>query len=554
MAYNAESVVVEVIAKTDGYEARINGAAGATAGAMSRIEQAASRAEGQIVRSAGAMANAQRNLGRQVADVGAQLAGGQSPFLILAQQAPQVADALADTGGKAARLAAFFAGPWGAALLAAGSIAGVLGEKLFKTASAHDELKRSADASAEAERLLQGVIGGTINQTEKARLTSLDRAKALAFEARAALNTAQSQLALARAQSAAASVTEGRGATGLGIPGRGAASSAVRLRDKQTEADIAQIALNASEIRLRNLEKIAGTARAIEARSSRTGDARTAPPARRTSAAPVNQEAQDTARLVDAIRRDLLEITRSTTSLVKPEIERLREASQRFKEVFGDQSDVIGDGVGAYEREARAEVDARTAAEERVQSVREDNVRSLAYMYEDLFQQGTDGLWRNFQDQGLRAVAMILAQATIASFSSGGGGFGSLLGNIGKAVSGGNSLSSLFGCASGGYVGPGQTVRVNENRPGVELLRMGAQGGTVIPLGQAAAARPAAATVVHQHFSLDARGALTTPQFIAGIKGYVNQQAAAAGQGAYKQAIRDSPAAIGQFQRLGTTR
>ena len=115
-------------------------------------------------------------------------------------------------------------------------------------------------------------------------------------------------------------------------------------------------------------------------------------------------------------------------------------------------------------------------------------------------------------------------------------------------------MASLFGRASGGYVGRGQTVRVNEQRPGVELIRMGAQGGTVIPLGQAAAARPAAATVVHQHFSLDARGALTTLQFIAGIKGYVNQQAAAAGQGAYKQAIRDTPAAIGQFQRLGTTR
>jgi hypothetical protein len=59
---------------------------------------------------------------------------------------------------------------------------------------------------------------------------------------------------------------------------------------------------------------------------------------------------------------------------------------------------------------------------------------------------------------------------------------------------------------------------------------------------------------VHQHFSLDARGAMTTPQFIAGIRGYVDQQAAAAGQGAYKQAIRDAPGAIGQFQRLGTTR
>ncbi|NML11306.1 hypothetical protein HHL08_14315 [Sphingobium sp. AR-3-1] len=70
---------------------------------MSNLENSTIRAERTVVRSAGAMANAQRNLGRQFADVGAQLASGSSPFLILAQQAPQVADALADTGGKAAR-------------------------------------------------------------------------------------------------------------------------------------------------------------------------------------------------------------------------------------------------------------------------------------------------------------------------------------------------------------------------------------------------------------------------------------------------------------------
>ncbi len=551
MAINAESVVLELIAKTDGYAAAVNGAASATTNAMSRIERSASRAEGQIVRSAGAMANAQRNLGRQVADVGAQLAGGQSPFLILAQQAPQVADALADTGGKAARLAAFFAGPWGAALLAAGSIAGVLGQKLFSTAAAHDDMKRAADASAEAERLLQGVIGGTINQTEKARLASLDRAKALTFEARAALNTAQAQLTLARAQSAAANVTERRGATGLGIPGRGAASSAVLARDRQTDADIAQIALNASEIRLRNLEKIAGTARAIEARSSRRGAARSGTSSRRASAAtPANQEVQDTSRLVAAIRRDLLEITRSTTSLVRPEIEQLREATQRFKEVFGDQPDAIGEGVSAYEREAREEIDARTAAELRVQGVREDNVRSLADMYEDLFQQGTNGVWRNFKDQGLRTVALILAQASVASFSSGGGGFGSLLGNIGKGFSGGGSLASIFGRASGGYVGPGQTVRVNEQRPGVERIRMGAQGGTVIPLGQAASARPAAGTTVVQHFHADMRGALTFPEFVAKFQTYVDTKAAQAGRAAYSSAVRDTPVKVARDRPL----
>lgn len=53
-------------------------------------------------------------------------------------------------------------------------------------------------------------------------------------------------------------------------------------------------------------------------------------------------------------------------------------------------------------------------------------------------------------------------------------------------------FSSLFGRASGGYVAPGQTVRVNEHRGGVELLRMGSQGGSIIPLGRTDAARPVA--------------------------------------------------------------
>lgn len=133
---------------------------------------------------------------------------------------------------------------------------------------------------------------------------------------------------------------------------------------------------------------------------------------------------------------------------------------------------------------------------------------------------------------------------------AGGGGGGGVAGFLGTLF--GTAARSVGGRASGGYVGPGQTVRVNEQRPGVELLRMGPQGGTVIPLGQAAAARPTAATVVHQHFSLDARGAMTTQQFVAGLKGYVDQRAAEAGQGAYRQSMRDAPGAVARRQTLGT--
>lgn len=55
----------------------------------------------------------------------------------------------------------------------------------------------------------------------------------------------------------------------------------------------------------------------------------------------------------------------------------------------------------------------------------------------------------------------------------------------GAAIGAGVKLfGSIFGRASGGYVAPGQTVRVNESRGGAEYLRMGSKGGTVIPLGQ----------------------------------------------------------------------
>jgi len=197
VAVTAESVVVELIAKTDGYAANINGAAGATTTAMSRIEQAASRAEVQIVRSSGAMANAQRNLGRQIADIGTQLAGGQSPFLILAQQAPQVADALADTGGKAATVAAFFAGPWGAALLAAGSAIAVLAEKALKggdtieslTAKLQDNAVK-AQLTAQAQAIFERSLFGSAQ-------ASAELNKRLQEQNRSQIQVAQSALAAA---------------------------------------------------------------------------------------------------------------------------------------------------------------------------------------------------------------------------------------------------------------------------------------------------------------------------------------------------------------------
>lgn len=77
-------------------------------------------------------------------------------------------------------------------------------------------------------------------------------------------------------------------------------------------------------------------------------------------------------------------------------------------------------------------------------------------------------------------------------------------------------IGSVFGRASGGYAAPNSTVRVNENRgSGVELLRMGSRGGTVIPLGQARAAQ--GGTVKVYNINVSADNSVTPAGFARGL-------------------------------------
>lgn len=84
----------------------------------------------------------------------------------------------------------------------------------------------------------------------------------------------------------------------------------------------------------------------------------------------------------------------------------------------------------------------------------------------------------------LRPIADALASATAAGSAGLGPIFGIVSGLIG----------SIFGRASGGYVGPGQVVRVNEGAsPGrVEGFVGPSTGGQIVPLGRMAAAQPTA--------------------------------------------------------------
>lgn len=95
------------------------------------------------------------------------------------------------------------------------------------------------------------------------------------------------------------------------------------------------------------------------------------------------------------------------------------------------------------------------------------------------------------------AIIRPLAKA-LAGGSGGGGGF--LKGVVSVA-------SSFFGRASGGYVGPGQTVRVNESSaPGrVEGFRP-TGSGEVIPLGRMAPTQRSGGITIAPAITIDARG------------------------------------------------
>lgn len=93
-----------------------------------------------------------QQLGFQISDVAAQAAVGTNPMIIFAQQGGQIAQALAGAGGVLGRVAGFLAGPWGAAVLAAGAILGVLASSSDDAGdAAADMADRYGDAAADVE-------------------------------------------------------------------------------------------------------------------------------------------------------------------------------------------------------------------------------------------------------------------------------------------------------------------------------------------------------------------------------------------------------------------
>ncbi|MEH3039789.1 MAG: tape measure protein [Sphingomonas paucimobilis] len=198
--------------------------------------------------------------------------------------------------------------------------------------------------------------------------------------------------------------------------------------------------------------------------------------------------AKDTKRIADVQRR-IADLNERET-LDKKVLDREQEGPlDKFRSDLKDARANIGDSI------EQAQVSAlQTLNNGLVEAI--TNSKSLGDVFSNVASSIVQDLVRIAVQQAIIVPLLNALGGGIGSLFTGGGGF------------------NPFGRASGGYVGPGQTVRVNEQRGGVELLRMGSQGGTVIPLGQVnASANPRQAPMQPVIIQLSAdEGAMFVPR------------------------------------------
>lgn len=152
------------------------------------------------VASQGALRTASVQAGQQLQDIVVQMEMGTRATTIFAQQVPQLAFALTGlqdstnaTQRRIGTLAAFLAGPWGAAVFAGTAILGPYIARLFEAGKAADQVKFSSDGLASAQGILGSAIDiatGRINQQSEA-LRNLAAAQILAGQVESARRQAE---------------------------------------------------------------------------------------------------------------------------------------------------------------------------------------------------------------------------------------------------------------------------------------------------------------------------------------------------------------------------
>lgn len=210
MAVEADSVVVELVAKTDGFDAKMQGSSRGFQTAVADIGKAATSTEkvldnlkkkmadalsagdqakatrlsseiaqiegalGRVNATSGRTRMGMQQLGFQMNDVATQMAMGTKATTIFAQQSGQMIQALQMMGGEGSAFLKFLGGPWGIGLSVAAIALTPLIGKLFDSSDAVgdlvNKLKEHAEKtrdSEQADRIWAGTLDGLIERQKQ---------------------------------------------------------------------------------------------------------------------------------------------------------------------------------------------------------------------------------------------------------------------------------------------------------------------------------------------------------------------------------------------------
>lgn len=447
----------------------------AEAAALDRLEAelrgvtAATNAFGIAQRQAGMTVQQQRalyqQLGFQIQDVSASLASGISPLVILGQQGGQVASSLTNLTGRAGAAARFFAGPYGAAMLAAGTILATFGMKSDEAGKKQRSLAAEAGSAAS---ILQSTWAG-IEKVFDPLILATDRAidKLEEFGKRGVvrvLKEIQEDLTnilrgvdlLRNAGNSVAGLFGARGTpSNLAGDFQQAVTRDQRRQARQREMDVQD----------RRFQSIWGFGS-----SGLEGFMR----------APRPMATAETSR-VTRVRDDLEKATKQAETLdqLLGRIERTPVYTERAESA---QIDALREWeeitTKAEERRAQRQDEAARAmieAQDRLAERQRQDIQNLATIYEDLFSGNTGSIWRRFKAEGKRAIAEIAAAYTLALIS------GQKLPALGNVIGALGTGQGVFGAQGGIF---GQTI--GSGLTGVaRLLGIGGKAGASGAIAQA---------------------------------------------------------------------
>jgi hypothetical protein len=599
MAEDAGTVAIQFEAKVDAYNASIAAtvrAFGAAGGAMQNsagvVEAAATRlgaAASAGFQRAGESAEAaakgveggsikssesSRKFAKALSELALEAAGSDVKFSSLVAKFPQVVEALEVTKGPLVGFVGFLQGPWGIALTGAAAVVLKLIERMGEFSDKTKEAIKKADESF-------AKIKSLVEQAERLNYGGIDEDNfRLRMNAQRSVREAEQALVDAKSKNVPGARTRGE-ATALRGPmivkaerNLAAAKETLRIVNEKLELYYSKKEAEAALEEKREKSSKSYRQSIISVRDTQA-----------QADAAASAALTERKRVIDEINASLVQAAKSWQDIIAG------NANQGIAKI---ESDINRPGDEKLKAGYQALID---------KEAEEKKIKALADFYLQAFNGGTKGLFKQFKEEGLKAVATILAKLTVAQFGGavggegGGGVFGTLFGAIVSAVTGGGYNAAKLrakgpplGYPTGGtWELPKSGPLLNFGDRGLSFdtprlatggsFRVGGAGGidgnvmaingqpvaqvsrgetvAVVPQGKRLA-RPVGALDKPQgdmrvfNISVSADNSVTPATFGREVVAMALQEAAKMDDATFRRSMANVPARVNRFQQLGS--